>query len=142
MKTIGNNYLVAKTIIFNAAHTQPKVIIMAYDHILADRIDRILQERKVHFESKKMMGGLCYMVDDKMCVGVVKGDLMARIGIEAADASQNKLGCRPMDFTGRPMKGYVFIGPEGTDLDNDLEAWMKLALDFNPIAKSSKKKKK
>lgn len=47
-----------------------------------------------------------------------------------------------MNFTGRPMKGYVFIGPEGTDMDDDLAYWIQLALDFNPLAKSSKKKSK
>ena len=114
---------------------------MAYNKVLAERIHRVFEDKKVDFEDKKMMGGLCYMVDDKMCVGVVKDDLMARIGEEAYAKVIDRRGCRPMDFTNRPMKGYVFVAPEGTDMEKDLEFWIQLALEFNPIAKSSKKKK-
>lgn len=66
---------------------------------------------------------------------------MARIGPEAAEKHQNKTGCQPMDFTGRPMKGYVFITPDGYDTEDDLEFWLQLCLDFNPLAKASKKRK-
>jgi TfoX/Sxy family transcriptional regulator of competence genes len=114
---------------------------MAYDDFLAERISLILKERSVSFEEKKMMGGLTYMVDGKMCVGIVKNNLMARIGPEAYDDALLKKGCKEMDFTGRPMNGYVFIEPEGFDMDDDLDYWIKLALDFNPKAKSGKKKK-
>lgn len=114
---------------------------MAYNEHLADRIRRRLSEQKTHFEEKKMMGGLCFMVDDKMCVGVVKDDLMARIGEDLQIKNQHRQGCRPMDFTGRPMKGYVFVSPEGVDNQDDLEHWVDLCLQFNPLAKSSKKKK-
>ncbi|MBO6514952.1 MAG: TfoX/Sxy family protein [Bacteroidia bacterium] len=115
---------------------------MAYSEHLADRIRQRLKEQKAPFEEKKMMGGLCFMVDDKMCVGVVKDDLMARIGEELQLANMDRTGCRPMDFTGRPMKGYVFVSPEGVDHQDDLEHWVDLCLQFNPMAKSSKKKKK
>ncbi len=115
---------------------------MAYDEHLANRIERIFAEKKTSFVAKKMMGGMCYMVDDKMCVGVVKDDLMARIGEKAYREAIKRPGCRPMDFTKRPMKGYVFIGPEGTDMEKDLTYFVDLALAFNPEAKSSKKKKK
>jgi len=86
------------------------------------------------------------MVDDKMCCGIhfdKKKEmdlLMARIGTDAIPKAMQKEGCLPMDFTGRPMKGYVFVIPDGYDLDTDLEYWMGLCLDFNPLAKSSKKK--
>lgn len=112
---------------------------MAYNEFLADRVRRFFQERKISTEEKKMMGGLCYMVDDKMCVGVVKDQLMARIDPEIYEDALEREGCREMNFTGRPMKGFVFIDPEGTDLDDDLDYWVELALDFNPRAKSSKK---
>ena len=115
---------------------------MAYDEFLADRIKATLETRKISFEEKKMMGGLCYMVNDKMCIGVVKNNLMARIDPEIHDQALAKAGCREMDFTGRPMKGFVFVEPEGTDLDEDLDHWVELCLDFNPKARSSKKKKK
>ena len=114
---------------------------MAYDEFLADRIRSVLQSKKIAFEEKKMMGGLCYMVEDKMCVGVVKDNLMARIDPEVYDEALSKTGCKEMDFTGRPMKGFVFVEPLGIDVEEDLDYWVQLCLDFNPKAKSSKKKK-
>lgn len=112
---------------------------MAYDEHLAERISNVLQEKRVRFESKKMMGGLCYMVQDKMTVGIVNDSLMARIDPQVYERALKKKGCRPMDFTGKPMKGFVFVDPTGIDMDKDLEYWIQLCLDFNPIAKSSKK---
>ena len=79
------------------------------------------------------------MVDSKMCVGVVKSRLMARIDPEIYEEVLSRRGCREMDFTGKPMRGFVFIEPEGIDMDNDLNYWIQLCLDFNPKAKSSKK---
>ncbi|ETN96653.1 TfoX/Sxy family protein [Zhouia amylolytica] len=113
---------------------------MAYDNFLADRIRLCLKEKHISFEEKKMMGGLCFMVEDKMCVGVVKDNLMARIDPDIYDKALQKKGCREMDFTGRPMKGFVFVEPEGIDLDQDLNYWIQLCLKYNPKAKSSKKK--
>ncbi|MCP4456919.1 MAG: TfoX/Sxy family protein [Cytophagales bacterium] len=114
---------------------------MAYDQHLEDRISRILKEKGTPFDARKMMGGLCYMVDDKMCVGIVKDHLMARVGTEIYESVLSKPGCKPMDFTGRPMKGFVFVGAEGIDQEDELNYWIQLCLDFNPMAKSSKKKK-
>lgn len=118
---------------------------MAYYDFLADRIKQIFKEHKADFIAKKMMGGLVFMLDDKMCCGIAynkkKGKelLMARIGEDAYKKNENKVGFNPMDFTGRPMKGYAFIDEDGFDLDVDLEHWIKLCIEFNPIAKSSKK---
>jgi len=114
---------------------------MAYNEHLADRIRNRLKEQKATYAEKKMMGGLCFMVDDKMCVGIIKEDLMARISPEGFEETLSEEGARQMDFTGRPMKGYVFVSPEGVDRDEDLERWVDRCLDFNPLAKSSKKKK-
>lgn len=119
---------------------------MTYNEFLADRIRRIFRETKANFYEKKMMGGLCFMVNDKMCCGIHYDKrretdlLMARIGEDKYPEAIIKEGCHPMDFTGRPMKGYVFVNPDGFDLDKDLEYWIQLCLDFNPKAKSSKKK--
>ena len=88
------------------------------------------------------MGGLVFMVDDKMCVGIVKDDLMARINPDEYESSLEKEGCVEMDFTGRSMKGFVYLKPDAIDLEEDLSYWLQLALDFNPLAKSSKSKKK
>ncbi len=112
---------------------------MAYDEYLADRIRRVLADKKVAFRDKKMMGGLVFMVDDKMLCGIhidkKFGDslLMARIGEEAYHKHIQKPECLPMDFTGRPMRGYIFVTPGGFDLDEGLAAWVQLALDFNPL---------
>lgn len=120
---------------------------MAYDEYLADRIRRVFKERKVKFTEKKMFGGLCFLVDGKMCVGLdqekskKENRVMARIGEAAYEDALVKKGARPMTFTGRPMKGYVFIDPIGVDSDKDLEYWVQLCLDFNPLARQSKKKK-
>ena len=93
---------------------------MAYDENLADRIQRVLQNHRVVFEEKKMVGGLCYMVNDKMCLGITKNKLMARIDPDKFEDALTKKGCHEMDFSGRPMKGFVFIEPEGMDMDKEL----------------------
>jgi TfoX/Sxy family transcriptional regulator of competence genes len=114
---------------------------MAYDELLADRIRNVMKDKNVSYLEKKMMGGLTFMVDDKMCVGIVKNDLMARVGEEVYEKCLKRKGCKEMNFTGKPLKGYVFVEPEGVDMDDELAYWVQLALDYNPKAKSSKKKK-
>jgi hypothetical protein len=112
---------------------------MAYNEFLADRMRFVLDRKNQVYIEKKMMGGLVFMVDNKMCLGVVKDDLMARIDPTTQDEALKKKGSREMDFTHRPMNGYIFVNLEGTDMDSDLEYWVDLALDFNPRAKASKK---
>ena len=88
------------------------------------------------------------MVNDKMCVGVEKERLMVRLDPDLMEEVIEKEGCRPMDFTGKIMKGYVFVDIEALNTKKKLEYWIKLALDYNAIArrtlraKVSKKKKK
>jgi len=94
---------------------------MAFDEFLADRIRNALKEKKVPFTEKQMMGGLTFMVNDKMCVGVIKNSMMARIDPEIYEISLTRPGCRPMDFTGKPMKGWVFLEPEAIDKEDDLK---------------------
>ena len=113
-----------------------------YSEYLADRIRQVLSERHITFEEKKMMGGLAFMVNDKMCVGINDDDLMARIDPALYDTSLNKHGVREMDFTKKPMRGWIFISPEGIDTDAELSYWIQMALDYNPLARSSKKGKK
>ncbi len=115
---------------------------MAFNEFLADRVSRFFDEKRIPFIAKKMMGGLCYMIDDKMCVGIIKDEIMARINPDIYEESLTKHGCNEMNFTGRPMKGYVFLNDEAIDMEEDLYYWLQLALDFNPLAKASKKKKK
>lgn len=104
---------------------------MAYDEHLADRIRKELQKKHIMFMEKKMMGGLTFMINNKMCVGIVKNDLMARIGEDNYESALKKPGCKPMDFTGKPMKGYVFLEPSGIDMDQELEYWIDLSIAFN-----------
>ncbi|TXC81606.1 TfoX/Sxy family protein [Luteibaculum oceani] len=113
---------------------------MAFNQALADRITDYLMSKRVKFYSKKMFGGLCFMVDDKMCVGIIADQLMARIGPEAYPEALTKPHTSEMDFTGKAMKGYVYVDQEGWDNDADLEHWLGLALAFNPKAKSSKRR--
>ena len=111
---------------------------MAYDEKLAQRVRESLPRRDV--EEKKMMGGLTFMVNGKMCIGVLKDDLMARIDPEIYDKVLTKKGSRPMDFTGKRMRGFVFIDPKGTSNKKTLSYWIGLALDFNKRAKTLKKR--
>ena len=73
------------------------------------QLTQILIKQSLPVEEKKMMGGLTFMVDEKMCVGIVKDDLMARIAPEEYEFALKKPGSRPMDFTGRPMPGFIFV---------------------------------
>ena len=113
---------------------------MAYSETLANRI----RERLVtlsNIEEKEMMGGLVFMYNDKMCVGIIKDELMCRIDPELHNTEVEKEGCREMDFTKRPMKGYILIDDYGMKTQKQFDYWIDLALDFNKRAKSSKRKK-
>src|SRR6188508_1839373 len=113
---------------------------MAYNESLADRVKQILHTRKIKYTEKKMFGGLCLLVDDKMLMGVEKERLMVRIDQEDEPKAMKKKGAKPMDFTGRVMKGYLFVDDKAVDKDGDLEYWVDLCLKYNPKAKSSKKR--
>jgi len=115
---------------------------MAYNEFLADRVRGSLKGLNSTFVEKKMFGGMCFLVDEKMCVGIINDDLMVRIDPKDQEKFLNEKGCRIMDFTRRPMKGYLYVSTEGIDMDEDLDRWVQRCLDFNPKAKSSKKKKK
>ncbi|MBS1635778.1 MAG: TfoX/Sxy family protein [Bacteroidetes bacterium] len=114
---------------------------MAFNESLSDRIREALAHLE-DVEEKHMFGGVCYMVNGKMCVGVVKDEMMCRIDPGLSESLFEKTGCRPMDFTGKRMKGYVFVGPEGMRNQKEFNNWIKLCLDFNASAKASKKRQK
>jgi len=115
---------------------------MAYNEKLADRTREIISVTHLNVVEKKMFGGLCFMVNDKMCVGVEQERLMVRIDPERYEEAMAKEGCRPMDFTGKVMKGFVFVDIDALNTRRKLEYWIDLALEFNAKAKASKKKKK
>lgn len=125
-------------------HEIPNIIYfypMAYNEKLAERIREKLGDVP-NVEEKRMMGGLTFMVNDKMCVGIIKDDLMCRINPEFHAKAVEQRGCRTMDFTNRPMIGYVLIDETGMKSKKDFDYWIELALSYNDKAKSSKKKKK
>jgi TfoX/Sxy family transcriptional regulator of competence genes len=113
---------------------------MAYSKELADKIRERLGDLPV-IEEKEMMGGLTFMVNDKMCVGVIKDEMMCRIDPDFHETAIEMTGCRTMDFTEWLMRGYVMIDNTGMRTPKELEFWINLALEFNNKAKSSKKKK-
>lgn len=113
---------------------------MAYNEQLADRIREIFADLP-QVEEKEMMGGWVVMYNGKMCVGIIKDELMCRIDPELHEALLEKVGCHPMDFTGRSMKGYVLVDEQGRKTQKDFDYWIDLALDFNTKAKASKKRK-
>jgi TfoX/Sxy family transcriptional regulator of competence genes len=97
---------------------------MAYDEGLAERIRGLLDERS-DVSEKTMFGGIAFMVRGHMAVGVVKDDLMVRVGPEAYDALLRERHARPMDFTGRPMKGFVYVASAGLETDDALRSWVE-----------------
>jgi len=114
---------------------------MAYDEKLANRVRELIAENHAAIEEKKMFGGLCFMVNDKMCAGVEQERLMLRIDPAKYEEVMEKEGCQPMDFTGKVMKGFVFVDKEVLKTKKQLEYWVSLALEYNKIAKPSKKRK-
>ena len=114
---------------------------MAYDEKLADRVREIIALTYKDVEEKKMFGGLCFMVNGKMCVGVEKERMMVRLDPDIYNDVIEKDGVQPMDFTGKVMKGYVFVDRSVLKTKKELDYWMQLALAYNKKAKASKKKK-
>ena len=102
---------------------------MAYDEDLAGRVRAVLAKRR-RVEEKRMFGGLTFMVGGHMCCGVLGGDLMVRVGPLAHAEAVARPQARPMDFTGKPMRGMVYVGVQGTREDADLEAWVDRGLRF------------
>jgi TfoX/Sxy family transcriptional regulator of competence genes len=102
---------------------------MAYDEGTAQRLREVFGERKDVTE-KKMFGGIAFMVRGNMCCGVIGETLMARVGPEQYDHALTRSHAREMDFTGKPMKGFVQIDPAGFESDEDLKSWVELCEIF------------
>jgi len=101
---------------------------MAIDEGLAARIREVLGTART--TERKMFGGLAFMSRGHMFIGIAKEALMVRVGPEAYPAALQRPHAREMDFTGRPMKGYVFVDPPGYERDADLAAWVQAGLAF------------
>jgi len=102
---------------------------VAYDEGLAQRIREILGDRTDVLE-KRMFGGLSFMLHGNMCCGVAGDDLMARVGPDHYEEALGRPHARPMDFTGKPLKGFVYVDAAGYLTDEDLESWIDLAVKF------------
>ena len=102
---------------------------MAFDEGLAERLREVFDERSDVVE-KKMFGGLCFMVSGHMCCGIVKDSLMARVGPDAYEQCLKEKHVREMDFTGKPMRGMVYVSEKGISEDEDLNVWVNRCLDF------------
>ena len=116
---------------------------MAFDEQLGRRIASILDRKGVQFTEKRMFGGLGFMIGDKMCIGVVKDELMLRVLDEEFEEVLSRAGVREMDFTSRPMKGFVYVGKPALDVDKHLGEWVDLAVEFgrHGVVKSKRKKR-
>ena len=102
---------------------------MAYDEQLAGRMQKLLAKRKNVVE-KRMFGGIAFMLRGNMCCGIVKDTLMLRVGPDQYEKLLRKPHARPMDFTGRPLKGFLYVAPEGIRTEAALRHWVQHALDF------------
>ena len=111
---------------------------MAYNIKLADRIREALQHLP-DVEEKEMFRGVCFMVNGKMCVCVSGDEMLCRIGPNEMETSLEQNGARHMINNGRVMKDYVYVSEEAFRTQKDFDHWIKLALDYNPKAKASKK---
>ncbi|UCE30450.1 MAG: TfoX/Sxy family protein [Burkholderiales bacterium] len=102
---------------------------MAYDEGVAQRLREAFAGRGDVVE-KRMFGGIAFMVSGHMCCGVIGDALMARVGPERHAAVLERPHAREMDFTGRPMTGFVYVAPAGFESDRDLDSWVQTCLDF------------
>jgi TfoX/Sxy family transcriptional regulator of competence genes len=103
---------------------------MAYDEGLAQRVREILQEETPQLVEKKMFGGIAFMVQGNVACGLTKDDFMVRVGKENHQEALARPYARPMDFTGRPMKGWVYVSQEGLESDEALADWVQRGVTY------------
>ncbi|QKJ32741.1 TfoX/Sxy family protein [Mucilaginibacter mali] len=115
---------------------------MPYDEKTVNQVREMIAERTDNVVEKVMFGGLCFMVEDKICIGVKKDTLLARIAPEVYDAEVEKDGRAPMIHGGKPVKTYLFVNLDTIHNYQDLAWWVKQCLDYNPIAPLSQAKQK
>ena len=112
---------------------------MAYDEKVAERIRKVVGPR-ADVTERKMFGGIAFLLDGKMFCGIATADLMVRVGPERYEAALARPHVRPMDFTGRPLKGYVFVSMSGLRSEAALEKWVDEAIAFVATVPKSRKK--
>lgn len=102
---------------------------MPFDESLAVRIRAILAGRK-GVEEMRLFGGLAFLLNGHICVGVWKNSLIARLGADQAEAALREQYVKPFDVTGKAMKGWVLVGPPGVAEEEPLADWVRLAVEF------------
>ena len=102
---------------------------MAYDEVLAERVRQQLASREGVTE-RRMFGGLCLMLHGNMALGIDKDRLMVRVGPKGYEAALQRPHTRPMDMTGRPMKGFIVVPPEGISTERDLHSWVEQGVSY------------
>ena len=113
---------------------------MAYNEKVAERLSKVFAGNKNVIE-KKMFGGIAYMYKDHMCVGIVDDMLMVRVGPEKYEKALLEKHVKPMDFTGKPLKGYVYVEPPGFNTEKSLNKWIDRGIEFVRTLPPKKKKK-
>ncbi|MGE0525480.1 MAG: TfoX/Sxy family protein [Parachlamydiales bacterium] len=113
---------------------------MAFDAELADRIRKIFEAKKMAVTERKMFGGLSFLLRDKMCCGVLGSKLAARIGPDQYEKALRTPGVKPMDFTGRSLKGFVYVEAKAIKNDKNLNHWVEVSADY--VSKLRKTKKR
>lgn len=101
---------------------------MAFDSDLAQRVRGVLSDRAGVTE-RRMFGGLAFLIDGEMFLGIRNSSVMARVGVERHQDALSMPNVRVMDFTGRPMKGYVYVDPPAIAADKELRAWVLWCAD-------------
>lgn len=107
---------------------------MTYDEALAKRVRKLAGDA----DERKMFGGLAFMINGKMVCGVLSNELVVRVEPDKYEEALKRIGVREMDFTGKPLKGFVYVGPAGYKTDKDLKSWVDLGLEFARSFKSKK----
>ncbi len=102
---------------------------MPYDERLAGRV-RAVMANADGVRERKMFGGLAFLLNGNMCCGLVRNDLMVRVGPDDYEQSLQRAHARAMDFTGKPMKGFVYVSPAGVASETNLRGWVSRGLDF------------
>jgi TfoX/Sxy family transcriptional regulator of competence genes len=113
---------------------------MVYDKNLANRIRKVIQTYRDVTE-KEMFGGISFLINRKMCCGVIKENLLLRLGPRDYEILVKKPNFRPMDFTGRPLRGFIFVNQKGCETSAQLAKLVKLSADYVMSIKEMKKKK-
>ncbi len=115
---------------------------MAYNEELSLRVQKRLFDLNIDFYEKKMFGGNAFMINDKMCIGIMKEELMLRVLDSEYESLLEKNYVRPMNFTGKTMKGFLYIEDEGVRKETDLSQWINYGLEFAKFGIVKTKKKK